>query len=139
MPPAPPPWSKCPFPKRGAAVRCVRAKLVYGERLFHGRLLIVPAVPTVPTVPMVPAVSIYAVSISSFFRNDNNDWNDWNHWNVLNNSLFLPRLPELQDPFLRFLLARAEFGIGIREPVLDTWSAALIRHHLPERDIIAQR
>jgi hypothetical protein len=52
--------------------------------------------------------------------------------------LFLPRLPELQDPFLRFFLARTEFGVGIREPILDTRSAALLRHHLTERDIIAE-
>ena len=127
---------KCPDPKRGAGTLRGRLSSSIVSDCFTEFL---PVVPAVPNVPIVPAVSICAVSISSFFRNDFHYWNDWNYWNGLNNSLFLPRLPELQDPFLRFLLARAEFGIGIREPILDTRSAALIRHHFPERDIIAQR
>src|SRR5262245_49831135 len=53
--------------------------------------------------------------------------------------LFLPRLPKLQDPFLRFFLARTEFRVGIREPIFDTCSAALLRHYLAKRDVIAQR
>src|SRR5262245_14708731 len=53
--------------------------------------------------------------------------------------LLLPRFPELQDPFLRFLLARSEFGVGIREAILDTGNAALLWHHLAKRDVIAQR
>ena len=53
--------------------------------------------------------------------------------------LLLPRLPQLQDPFLRFFLARSEFGVGVREAVLDTGNAALLRHHLAKRDVIAQR
>src|SRR6266481_4483758 len=52
--------------------------------------------------------------------------------------LFLSRLPDLQNPLLRFFLARREFGVGIGESIFDTWDAALLRQHLAEGDVIAQ-
>jgi hypothetical protein len=58
---------------------------------------------------------------------------------ILSITLPLPRLPEFQNPFLSFFLARAEFRVGIRERVLYTWDAALIRHDLASRNIITQR
>src|SRR5215475_4453290 len=77
---------------------------------------------------------------SRFFRSEeSDDLNCLNALNGLNDCLFLPRFPELQDPFLRFLLARSEFRVGIREAILDTGNAALLRHHLAKRDVIAQR
>ena len=89
-------------------------------------------------VQNVPAVS-YAVSIRSFSG----------RFELLERlelferlepfELFLPRLPELQDPFLRFFLARTEFRVGIREAIFDTCNAALLRHYLAKRDVIAQR
>src|SRR5438034_9847624 len=53
--------------------------------------------------------------------------------------LLLPRLPDLQDPFLRFLLARAEFWIGVGKAVLYAWTAPLVWNDFAERDVITQR
>ena len=52
--------------------------------------------------------------------------------------LFLFRLPDFINPFLRFLLARTEFRVGVGERVLDTRFASLIRRYFTEGNIVAQ-
>src|SRR6476646_4768676 len=55
------------------------------------------------------------------------------------NRLFLFRLPDFINPFLRFLLARTEFRVGVGERILDTRFASLVRRYFTEGNIVAQR
>jgi hypothetical protein len=51
----------------------------------------------------------------------------------------LPRLPDLQHPFLRFFLLGSHCGIGIGEAILFSRYALLLRHDLADRNVGAER